>query len=63
MTISLTKEQIYEIFVEKADKFHESLEEQIQPKYPFIFYTRDELILHCAEIVKTFIDVVYSEDI
>jgi len=48
--------------VKRAPVFTESLEEQLVLQYPFVCYNRDELVEHCAQIVKIFIDVVYSEN-
>ena len=62
MSIRLTKEQVYERFVKRASVFTETLEKQLVPQYPLICYNRDQLVEHCAQIVRTFIDVVYSEN-
>ncbi len=62
MTISLTKEQMLERFIQRQVKFADAIGECLKPELPFTVESYDDLAGKCSMVVTTFIEVVFAED-
>ena len=62
MTISLTKEQALERFLQRQDQFSEAVGERVKPALPFTVKSHDDLADKCTHVVMAFLEVVFSED-
>ena len=62
MTISLTKEQMLELFEQRQNQFAEAVTNRMNPEFPFTVCSKDELAGRCALVVTAFLEVVFAED-
>ena len=62
MTISLTKEQILERFLQRQSQFADKVGACIQPELPFTVESYDDLAGKCSLVVMAFLEVVFAED-
>ena len=62
MTISLTKEQIIELFEQRQSQFADAVAKGMNPEFPFTIKSKNDLAGRCALVVAAFLEVVFTED-
>ncbi len=62
MTISLTKEQIMEVFEQRRSEFADTVAKRMHPEFPFTVESKDDLAGRCALVVEAFLEIVFADD-
>ncbi len=61
--MKLSREEINRHFRERESQFEYEIGKIMKPKLPIIINTHDDLAVCCANVITTFLNVIFAEDI